>query len=78
MGKAAARLGGCWAADVAVGRKIGHCLSVMPMRWNPPGLLCYSRPASCQDLPSVAIDGAMTISTECISRMVRTPSAAID
>ena len=23
----------------------------------------YSRPASCQDLPSVAIDGAMTIST---------------
>ena len=37
-----------------------------------------SRPASCQDLPSVAIDGAMTISTSCISRIVRAPSAAID
>src|SRR5439155_18706206 len=38
----------------------------------------HSRPASCQDLPSVAMAGAITISTSCISAMVRAPSAAID
>jgi len=32
----------------------------------------------CQDLPSVCVDGANTISTRCISRIVRAPSAAID
>lgn len=32
----------------------------------------------CQDLPSVWVDGAYTISTPCISRIVRAPSAAID
>jgi hypothetical protein len=32
----------------------------------------------CQDLPSVATDGASTISTRCISAIVRAPSAAID
>lgn len=32
----------------------------------------------CQDLPSVATAGAKTISTRCMSRIVRAPSAAID
>src|SRR4029079_1713640 len=40
--------------------------------------LRYSRPASCQDLPSVAMAGAITISTRCISSIVGAPSAVID
>ena len=32
----------------------------------------------CQDLPSVAAEGAWTISTCCMSEIVRAPSAAID
>ena len=32
----------------------------------------------CQDLPSVWVDGAKTISTACISRIERAPRAAID
>src|SRR6185436_20598046 len=32
----------------------------------------------CQDLPAVWVDGAKTISTRCMSRIVRAPSAAID
>jgi isocitrate dehydrogenase kinase/phosphatase len=32
----------------------------------------------CQDLPSVATAGAKTISTRCMSRIVRAPRAAID
>src|ERR687894_722589 len=55
----------------------GGCLAflAMPAAYRVSG---HSLPASCQDLPSVAMDGAMTISTSCISRMVRAPSAAID
>jgi hypothetical protein len=38
----------------------------------------YRAAPRCHDLPSPPTAGAKTISTRCISRIVRAPSAAID
>ena len=45
---------------------------------GPSDLVDVPQRARCQDLPSVATEGAYTISTRCIAAIVGAPSAAID